>query len=95
MKKFCVSLTALAVVSVIMLLSFSHDNASQVFFEANVEALATSESVETKQCYNETYDVTQANEFAIFCDKNTSISKIYTCPQESFARKGSSDRCLK
>lgn len=50
MKKFYISLTALAVVAVIMFLSLNPDNASPVFFEANVEALAAGETYGGKAC---------------------------------------------
>lgn len=64
------------------------------FFEANVEALAQDEFINTSTCYYQSDDIELAVENIILCDGRTSQKKIYTCPPSSSSRKGTSDRCL-
>ena len=72
----------------------ANSNNDKILLEANVVALARSEAVKTKTCWYASYDMSQPQEQIIICSDQTSPSQIVDCPAHSWARKGSSDRCI-
>lgn len=80
--------------SVIGVLVANSNNEFDNLFKANVEALARSEAVKTKTCWYTSNDMSQPYEHIIVCSDETSPNQIVECPYPTWARKGSSDRCL-
>lgn len=93
MKKSCIYLAA-ALLCASAALAVVNYNGRDSFFEANVEALAQDEFINTSTCYYQSDDIELAVENIILCDGRTSQNKIYSCPPSSSSRKGTSDRCL-
>ena len=68
-------------------------NQLDVVFQANVSALAQSEKYDAKVCYiNGSEGVW---EYALFCDRQTSTSALYSCPDESYGWKAVTSYCIR
>lgn len=93
MKKIFISLAVLAV-SAAAIVAVNANNRINDPLESNITALAAMESVKTKTCYYQPYDMDQAPEQIIICSDHTSSSQIVSCMSSTWARKGGSDRCL-
>jgi len=93
MKKVFISLAVLAV-SAAAIVAVNANYRINDMLESNITALAAMESVKTKTCYYQSYDMDQAPEEIIICSDQTSSSQIVSCPSSTWARKGGSDRCL-
>ena len=93
MKKVFISLAVLAV-SAAAIVAVNANYRINDMLESNITALAAMESVKTKTCYYQSYDMDQAPEQIIICSDQTSSSQIVTCPSSTWARKGGPDRCL-
>lgn len=93
MKKNFIFVAVAIIIASVLSVAVCH-NTRDPFFEANVEALAQDEFINTSTCYYQSDDIELAVENIILCDGRTSQKKIYTCPYSSLSRKGTSDRCL-
>ena len=93
MKKIFISLAVLAV-SAAAIVAVNANNRINDPLESNITALAAMESVKTKTCYYQSYDMDQAPEQIIICSDQASSSQIVSCPSSTWARKGGSDRSL-
>lgn len=92
MKKMLFALVAISAAAVIMIRAINI-NQLDVVFQANVSALAQSEKYDAKVCYVEGSEGVW--ECALFCDRKTSTSALYTCPDKSYGRKTATSYCIK
>lgn len=93
MKKILIILAVLTV-SAAAIVAVNVNSRINDLLESNITALAAMETVKTKTCWYQSYDIDQANEQFIICSDQTSSSQIVSCPSSTWARKGGSDRCL-
>ena len=96
MKKIYIAIAVVlfAAAGVATVLAVRSHNRMDDFFRANVEALMQTEKVDVKICYISTGE--GAWECCLLCDKRTSTSTLYSCPQsESYGYKSATSYCLK
>ena len=94
MKKIYALIAAIIVLAAASVAIIVNAGKPDSFFEANVAALAQTESVDVKQCFVNGSEGPW--EYALFCDRRTSTSTFYSCPSmETYGYKSSNLYCLK